>query len=292
MMIYGRIAAALFILTSAASSADALDSWSDSQSGLMEESGSSFIEKAEARHRAMLNSSLPDVFYEKEHMLMRKVLEKKYQTSPAQVIYWDEIIRSRGDHDKSVPENIEAALRKLIPGTEAVRLKELTEKGITAFRAGQSESDIFSSKEYTGADGAGKFLMQQLFRMGAAHDDHLESTERKYGQSLMDSAEGYALSLGLTKAQSVFFAEAAREAAAGTELSPIDDSAWPEHLKELRDGITEEFKMRHGGRSISELERQYLRKSAALILNAALAGDQSSTMLIDIAAINLLTRPF
>lgn len=57
MMIYGRIAAALFILTSAASSADALDSWSDSQSGLMEESGSSFIEKAEARHRAMLNSS-------------------------------------------------------------------------------------------------------------------------------------------------------------------------------------------------------------------------------------------
>ena len=50
--------------------------------------------------------------------------------------------------------------------------------------------------------------------------------------------------------------------------------------------------MRHGGRSISELERQYLRKSAALILNAALAGDQSSTMLIDIAAINLLTRPF
>ena len=173
-----------------------------------------------------------------------------------------------------------------------MRLKELTEKGITAFRAGQSESDIFSSKEYTGADGAGKFLMQQLFRMGAAHDDHLESTERKYGQSLMDSAEGYALSLGLTKAQSVFFAEAAREAAAGTELSPIDDSAWPEHLKELRDGITEEFKMRHGGRSISELERRYLRKSAALILNAALAGDQSSTMLIDIAAINLLTRPF
>ena len=49
MMIYGRIAAALFILTSAASSADALDSWSDSQSGLMEESGSSFIEKAEDR---------------------------------------------------------------------------------------------------------------------------------------------------------------------------------------------------------------------------------------------------
>ena len=173
MMIYGRIAAALFILTSAASSADALDSWSDSQSGLMEESGSSFIEKAEARHRAMLNSSLPDVFYEKEHMLMRKVLEKKYQTSPAQVIYRDEIIRSRGDHDKDVPENIEAALRKLIPGTEAVRLKELTEKGITAFRAGQSESDIFSSKEYTGADGAGKFLMQQLFRMIRTEPDGL-----------------------------------------------------------------------------------------------------------------------
>ena len=292
MMMCGRITAALLILASAASSADALDGMPDSFSGLSAESGSSFIEKAEARQRAMLNSSLPDVFYEKEHMLMRKVLEKKYQTSPAQVIYRDEIIRSSSGQDESVPGNIEAALRKLIPGTEAVRLKELTEKGITAFRAGQSESDLFSSKEYTGTDGAGKFLMQQLFRMGAAHDGHLESTEKKYGQSLMDSAEGYALSLGLTRAQSVFFAEAAREAAAGTELSPLDDSAWPGHLKELRDGITEEFRMRHGGRSISELERQYLRKSAALILNAALAGDQSSTMLIDIAAINLLTRPF
>ena len=292
MMMCGRITAALLILASATSSADALDDMPDSFSGLSAESGSSFIEKAEARQRAMLNSSLPDVFYEKEHMLMRKVLEKKYQTSPAQVIYRDEIIRSRIGKDESVPGNIEAALRKLIPGTEAVRLKELTEKGISAFRAGQSESDLFSSKEYTGADGAGKFLMQQLFRMGAAHDGHLESTEKKYGQSMMDSAEGYALSLGLTSAQSVFFAEAAREAAAGTELSPLDDSAWPEHLKELRDGIAEEFRMRHGGRGISELERQYLRKSAALILNAALAGDQSSTMLIDIAAINLLTRPF
>ena len=254
----------LFIAAAAASyqvSAEEADLLSG---GLVTESRDSFMAGADQKYEKMFSEAFPDMVYEKEHSLMRRVLETKYQTSAAQVIFRDELLKNPGSQtDRSA--NIENALRKLIPGTEAARLRNLTEKGITAFRAGQTDSNIFSSDEYTGSDGSVKFLMQQL--------------------------EGYALAIGLTKAQSIFFAAAAREAAAGTELSPLDDASWPEHLRELRDGIREEFIQRHGGRGINELERQYLRKSAALILNAALAGDQSSTMLNDIAAINLLTKP-
>lgn len=280
----------LFIAAAAASyqvSAEEADLLSG---GLVTESRDSFMAGADQKYEKMFSEAFPDMVYEKEHSLMRRVLETKYQTSAAQVIFRDELLKNPGSQtDRSA--NIENALRKLIPGTEAARLRNLTEKGITAFRAGQTDSNIFSSDEYTGADGSVKFLMQQLFRIGAASEGHLERTEAKYEQNLTEAAEGYALAIGLTKAQSIFFAAAAREAAAGTELSPLDDAAWPEHLRELRDGIREEFIQRHGGRGINELERQYLRKSAALILNAALAGDQSSTMLNDIAAINLLTKP-
>ena len=259
-------------------------------SGLSRESADSFMAGADQKYQAMFNDSLPDMFYEKEHSLMRKVLEKKYQTSAAQVIFRDEILKNRGEQ-AGESADIGNALSKLIPGTEAARLRSITEKGVAAFRSGQAESDIFTSEEYKCSDSSVKFLMQQLFRLGAAKDGHLERTEAKYRQSLTEEAEGYALTLGLTPAQSAFFAGAAREAAAGTKLSPLDDAAWPESLRELRDGIKEEFIRRHGGRGINELERQYLRKSAALILNAALAGDQSGTMLNDIAAINLLTKP-
>ena len=280
----------LFIAAAAASyqvSAEEADLLSG---GLVTESRDSFMAGADQKYEKMFSEAFPDMVYEKEHSLMRRVLETKYQTSAAQVIFRDELLKNPGSQtDRSA--NIENALRKLIPGTEAARLRNLTEKGITAFSAGQTDSNIFSSDEYTGADGSVKFLMQQLFRIGAASEGHLERTEAKYEQNLTEAAEGYALAIGLTKAQSIFFAAAAREAAAGTELSPLDDASWPEHLRELRDGIREEFIQRHGGRGINELERQYLRKSAALILNAALAGDQSSTMLNDIAAINLLTKP-
>ena len=121
-----RIPLLLFIAAAAASyqvSAEEADLLSG---GLVPESRDSFMAGADQKYEKMFSEAFPDMVYEKEHSLMRRVLETKYQTSAAQVVFRGELLENPGSQtDRSA--NIEIALRKLMPGTEAARLWNLTE---------------------------------------------------------------------------------------------------------------------------------------------------------------------